>query len=98
MAGISKEDVEYVAGLAKLTLDEETKDRLVREMGDVLAYMDQLNGLDTDGVEPMMHVLDISNVFREDEVQPSLPIEQALANAPTTEDGYFTVPRILDSE
>lgn len=98
LASISKADVEYVAELAKLTLDDEAKERLVREMGEILSYMDQLNELDTSGIEPMMHVLDITNVFREDVVGESLSNDQALANAPASHDGYFLVPRILDQE
>ena len=98
MAKITLEDVEYVASLAQLTLDEEAKQRLLREMGDLLAYVDKLNELDTDDVEPMMHVLDISNVYREDIVTGSLDHEAALKNAPKTDGSYFLVPRILDTE
>ncbi len=98
MAKITLEDVEYVASLAQLTLDDEAKQRLLKEMGDVLAYVDKLNELDTDGVEPMMHVLDISNVFREDVVTGSLDHDDALRNAPKTDGAYFLVPRILDTE
>lgn len=97
MSKITRKDVEYVAGLAQLTLDEETKDRLVGEMGEILAYMDKLNELDTTGIEPTMHVLEMSNVFREDEVQPSLDRETALMNAPKTDGEYFLVPKILDT-
>ena len=97
MAKITKADVEYVAGLAQLTLDEATKEKLVGEMGDILAYMDKLNELNTDGIEPTMHVLEMSNVFREDVVQPSLDREAALANAPKTDGEYFLVPKILDT-
>ncbi|MCC6698668.1 MAG: Asp-tRNA(Asn)/Glu-tRNA(Gln) amidotransferase subunit GatC [Candidatus Hydrogenedentes bacterium] len=98
MAKITKADVEYVAGLAQLTLDEATKERLVGEMGDILGYMDKLNELDTTGIEPTMHVLEMTNVFREDEVTPSLPRDAALMNAPKTDGEYFLVPRILDTE
>lgn len=98
MAKITLEDVEYVAGLAQLTLDDEAKQRLLKEMGDILAYVDKLNELDTDGIEPMMHVLDISNVFREDVVTGSLDRDAALRNAPKTDGAYFLVPRILDTE
>lgn len=98
MAKITLEDVEYVAGLAQLTLDDEAKRRLLKEMGDLLAYVDKLNELDTDGIEPMMHVLDISNVFREDVVTGSLDRDAALRNAPKTDGAYFLVPRILDTE
>ena len=98
MAKITLKDVEYVASLAQLSLDDEAKQRLVREMGDVLAYIDKLNELDTDGVEPMMHVLDLNNVFREDVVTGSLDRDTALQNAPKTDGEYFLVPRILDTE
>ncbi|MDZ4857467.1 MAG: Asp-tRNA(Asn)/Glu-tRNA(Gln) amidotransferase subunit GatC [Candidatus Hydrogenedentes bacterium] len=96
MAKITKADVEYVAGLAQLTLDEADKDKLVGEMGDILAYMEKLNALDTEGIEPMMHVLEMTNVFREDVVEPSLDREVALMNAPKTDGEYFLVPKILD--
>ncbi|MDK1020559.1 MAG: Asp-tRNA(Asn)/Glu-tRNA(Gln) amidotransferase subunit GatC [Candidatus Hydrogenedentes bacterium] len=98
MARITLEDVEYVAGLAQLTLDDQAKQRLLKEMGEILAYVDKLNELDTDGIEPMMHVLDISNVFREDVVTGSLDRDAALRNAPKTDGEYFLVPRILDTE
>ncbi len=98
MAKITLEDVEYVASLAQLSLDDEAKQRLLREMGDLLAYVDKLNELDTDGIEPMMHVLDISNVYREDVVTGSLDRDAALRNAPKTDGEYFLVPRILDTE
>ncbi|MCH8204457.1 MAG: Asp-tRNA(Asn)/Glu-tRNA(Gln) amidotransferase subunit GatC, partial [Candidatus Hydrogenedentes bacterium] len=92
MAKITLKDVEYVASLAQLSLDDEAKQRLLKEMGDVLAYVDKLNELDTDGIEPMMHVLDISNVYREDVVTGSLDREAALRNAPKTDRAYFLVP------
>ncbi|HOE65293.1 MAG TPA: Asp-tRNA(Asn)/Glu-tRNA(Gln) amidotransferase subunit GatC [Candidatus Hydrogenedentes bacterium] len=98
MASITKSDVEYVARLAQLTLSEEAKDRLVGEMSEILSYMDQLNALDTTGIEPTMHVLEMVNVYRDDVVEPSLTREEALANAPKTDGEYFIVPRILEME
>ncbi len=98
MSKITKQDVEYVAGLAQLRLDEAAKERLVREMGDILAYMDQLNELDTSNVEPMMHAMEMTNVFRQDVVKPSLPREEALMNAPVHDGEYFIVPRILEGD
>ena len=98
MAKITLEDVEHVASLAQLTLDDDAKQRLLKEMGEILAYVDKLNELDTDGIEPMMHVLDISNVYREDVVTGSLDRDAALRNAPKTDGAYFLVPRILDTE
>ncbi|PCJ60815.1 MAG: Asp-tRNA(Asn)/Glu-tRNA(Gln) amidotransferase GatCAB subunit C [Candidatus Hydrogenedentota bacterium] len=98
MAKITTEDVEYVAGLAQLILDDDAKQRLVKEMGDILSYMDKLSELNTDDVEPMMHVLDITNVYREDVVGKSLTREQTLKNAPKHDDEFFLVPRILDAD
>jgi aspartyl-tRNA(Asn)/glutamyl-tRNA(Gln) amidotransferase subunit C len=98
MAKITREDVRYVADLAQLSLDPETEERLVREMGDILSYMDKLNELNTDGVEPMMHVMEVSNVFRDDDLGVSLDRDTALMNAPKTDGEYFVVPRILDLE
>ena len=98
MAKITLEDVEYVAGLAQLDLDDEAKQRLQKEMGDILDYMDKLEELDTNDVQPMMHVLGMTNVFREDVVGESLDQEAVFKNAPDAQDGYFLVPRILDAE
>ena len=98
MAKITKADVEYVAALAQLSPDDQTKERLVREMGEILAYMDKLNELDTTDIEPTMHALAMTNVFREDIVGVSLSREAALGNAPRTDGEYFLVPRILDVE
>ena len=64
-------------------------------MDDILTYMDNLSVLDTTNVKPTTYALPMQNVFREDEVRPSLDREAALANAPLKEDGYFKVPRVL---
>ncbi len=98
MSTISRSDVAYVAGLAQLDMDEAATERLVAEMNSILDYMAKLNELDTESVEPMMHAMALTNVFREDEVIPSLPRELALRGAPTHDDEYFTVPKILDAE
>ncbi len=98
MSKISTNDVEYVASLAQLELDEAAKERLVQEMGEILAYMDKLNELDTTNVEPMMHAMEMTNVFREDVLEPSIPHEAALQNAPVHDGQYFIVPRILEGD
>lgn len=98
MPKLTVKDVEYVAELAHLTLDGATKERLAQELGSILEYMDKLNELDTSQVEPMMHALEMTNVFRCDEVQPSLSRDVALQNAPKTDGEYFLVPKILDTE
>lgn len=98
MSKITQADVEYVAALAQLDLDPEAKSRLVDEMDEILTYMDKLSALNTDGIEPMMHAMALTNVFREDEVKPSLPREAALRGAPVHDNEFFVVPRILDTE
>lgn len=98
MPKITRGDVEYVAGLARLVLDESAKEQLADQLGRILNYVAKLNELDTSDVEPMMHVLELTNVFREDVVQRSLDRETALQNAPRTDGQYFLVPRILDVE
>ena len=98
MSKISLQDVEYVAGLAQLDLDDAAKARMAQEMSDILTYMDTLNSLNTDGVEPMMHAMPMINVFRDDVVTPSLPRDLALRGAPMHDDEYFMVPKILDAE
>jgi len=98
MGKITREDVAYVASLAQLSLTPDVQDRLVKEMGDILQYMDKLNELDTANIEPTIHALAMTNVFRDDVVGPSLDREQAFMNAPKSDGEYFLVPKILDTE
>ena len=93
---ISKEQVEHVARLARLEVSENEKSMFARQLSGILTYMDQLKELDTKGVEPTATVLPTDNVFRDDNVRPSLPQEKALANAPDQADGFFRVPKILE--
>lgn len=88
-------DVDYVARLAYLRFTDEERARLVDQLNEILRYMEQLNSLETTDVEPTSHVLNLKNVFREDEVQPSLSREEALANAPAHDHGHFEVPKVL---
>ncbi len=92
---ISREDVEKVSLLARLLLCEEELDKMTAQLGEILRYMELLDQLDTDRVEPMAHALDISNVFREDEVKPSLDRESSLANAPNRDEECYRVPAVL---
>lgn len=98
MPELTLTDVEYVASLAQLTLDDAAKARMLEDMGKILGYVEKLNELDTSGVEPMMHVLDLANVYREDVVRPSLDHGVALKNAPHSDGAYFLVPRILETD
>ena len=93
---ISKEQVEHVARLARLEVSEDEKAMFARQLSAILTYMDQLKEVDAEGVEPTATVLPTENVFREDEVKPSLTQERALANAPDQAEGFFRVPKILE--
>ena len=79
---ISDEMIEYVGILAKLELSDEEKEQAKQDMGRMLDYIDQLNELDTSGVEPMSHVFPVENVFREDVVTNGYDRDEMLANAP----------------
>jgi len=91
-----KMDIEKVVGLARLELSKEEKETFGNQLEQILTYMEQLNRLDTTGVEPTSHAIPIYNVFRDDEVKPSFPHEEVLAIAPDEEDGHFKVPRIIE--
>ncbi|MCK4262278.1 Asp-tRNA(Asn)/Glu-tRNA(Gln) amidotransferase subunit GatC [bacterium] len=92
---ISKKDVEHVAKLARLRLAEEEKEKFGKQLSEILEYVKKLNELDTEKVEPTSHVVPLKNVMREDEVRPSLPVEDVLRNAPVREGKYFKVPKII---
>ncbi|MEQ8152254.1 MAG: Asp-tRNA(Asn)/Glu-tRNA(Gln) amidotransferase subunit GatC [Smithellaceae bacterium] len=93
---ITKQEVEYVAHLARLEIDDEQKDKLTSQLNDILLYIDKLNELDTSGVEPMSHAIAVTNAFREDKVADSLGTEQSLMNAPDARGEFFRVPKVID--
>ena len=93
---ISDETIEYVGILAKLKLSDEEKEQAKKDMGRMLDNIDQLNELDTEGVEPMSHVFPVHNVFREDEVTNGDDSAAMLANAPEEKDNSFVVPRTVE--
>ena len=92
---ISDETIEYVGILAKLELTDEEKEAAKSDMEKMLDYIDTLNELDTSGIEPMSHVFQVSNVFREDVVTNGDNREEILANAPQRKDDCFKVPRTI---
>jgi len=91
---ITIKDVEHVAKLARLELTEEEKIKFSKQLGDILKYVEQMNEVDTTGVEPMSHAIPIVNVMREDVVVQEQTKEELMANAPSKEDGFFRVPKI----
>ena len=95
---LDAEKVRKVAVLARLKLSDGEVSDYVSKLGSVLKYVETLNEVNTDGVEPMVHAVEMSNVFRLDEVRESLPREAALRNAPKTDGTYFLVPQILEDK
>lgn len=93
---ITRQHVEDVAQLSRLELGEEEMSTYTEQLNNILEYATMLDELVTEGIQPTAHVLPIHNVMRTDETKPSLPREEALANAPEQEDGYFKVPKIME--
>ncbi|QDS99669.1 Asp-tRNA(Asn)/Glu-tRNA(Gln) amidotransferase subunit GatC [Adhaeretor mobilis] len=92
---ITRETVEKVALLARLKLSETELEKMTEQMGQIVGYVDQLSEVDTEGVEPMAHAVEVTNVFAEDVVAESLPREQALSNAPSSNERGYLVPAVL---
>lgn len=93
---ITMEMVDYISELSRLRLPQEEKERMTGELEGILAYMDVLNTLDTEGVEPMSHVFPVKNVWREDEVVPSGDREALLRGAPSSDGEAFLVPKAVE--
>jgi aspartyl-tRNA(Asn)/glutamyl-tRNA(Gln) amidotransferase subunit C len=88
---LTRAQVEHVAQLARLGLSDEEKEALASELSSILKYIDQLEQLDTSSIAPTAQVGELVDVMRDDEVEPSLGVEEALANAPSRDGNYFRV-------
>ena len=95
---LSLAQVEQVAGLAQLTLSDKEKELFREQLSSILEYAQRLQQVDTSAIPPTATVLPLENVMRDDEVHPSLPLADALANAPHTEDDHFRVPVVLEGD
>ena len=93
----SLDDVRKVASLARLKLSDEELEQVAEKIGSILDYVEVLNEVDVSNVEPMAHVADVSNVFRDDAIRDSLTRDAALSNSPKTDGRYFLVPQIIDN-
>ncbi len=93
---ITRLEVEHVAKLARLELSDQEKEMLTDQLSNILTYVEKLNELDTKNVAPTSHVLDITNIMRDDAPGQSLPQDRALANAPEKAAGHYKVPRIIE--
>jgi aspartyl-tRNA(Asn)/glutamyl-tRNA(Gln) amidotransferase subunit C len=95
---LSLQDVQHVAKLARLALDEQRLVQLTPQLESILHYVDKIRQANVTGVEPMAHALPLSNVLREDVAEPSLPIEAVLRNAPETDGRFFKVPKVIGGD
>ena len=93
---LSADDVRWVAHLARLELSADELATMTRQLSAIVDYVAQLQQVNTDGIEPMAHAVEVHNVFRGDEIRPSLPVEAALANAPDRQGDFYGVPAVLD--
>jgi aspartyl-tRNA(Asn)/glutamyl-tRNA(Gln) amidotransferase subunit C len=93
---LTAREVQWVAHLARLQLTETELVTMTRQLSAIVDYVDQLKQVNTDGVEPMAHALAVHNVFRDDEAAPSLPVADALSNAPQRRGDFYSVPAVLE--
>ncbi|MBZ4642647.1 MAG: aspartyl-tRNA(Asn)/glutamyl-tRNA(Gln) amidotransferase subunit [Deferribacteres bacterium] len=93
---LSREEVLKIAKLARLRLEEDEIEGLRTDLNNILNYIDKLNELDTAGIEPTSHALDVVNVFRDDVQKPGLDEDDVFKNAPQSEHSHFKVPRVID--
>jgi aspartyl-tRNA(Asn)/glutamyl-tRNA(Gln) amidotransferase subunit C len=93
---IDKKVIEYIANLSRIDLDESEKEMFVNQIGDILSYIEKLNKLNTDNVKPVTHTVNINNIFREDNLEPSFSPDIALFNAPSKMGVFFKVPKVIE--
>ena len=93
---IDYEEVEHIARLSRLGLTEKDREKFAGQLNEILVYMEKLEELDVEGVEPMAHVLDLKNVLREDRPCPGIDRGEILENAPEQHEGYFRVPPVIE--
>lgn len=94
---ITKEDAKKTALLARISLREEESERIANELTKILDYFEKIKTLNTDDVEPMNHILDINNVFRDDDIKESISPQTAVKNAPKKFGSFVVVPKVIDS-
>lgn len=95
---VTREDVVHIAELARLKFADAEIDSYTEQLNEILNYMEKLNELDTENVEPLSHPVEGNNVFREDGVKPSISTEEALKNAPEKDEQFFKVPKIIGGD
>lgn len=93
---LTADQVRWVSHLARLEFNPDELTLFTEQLSKVVDYVNQLQGVDTEGIEPLSHPLPVQNIFRADEVKPSLPADEALANAPSRKDDFYAVPAVMD--
>ena len=95
---LSLQEVEHIAKLAKLEFTDAEKEKFTHQLNQILEYVEQMNKLDTSRVEPLSHVIELSNVFRADAVKQGVSTEEALKNAPSKTEEFFKVPKVINEK
>lgn len=93
---IDKSTVDHIAHLARLEFDDAGKEKMMEDMSKILSFMEKLNELDTNGVEPLIYMTDETNVLRPDVVKMEITHEEALKNAPKHDSDYFRTPKVIE--
>lgn len=93
---VSKDEVRYIAKLSKLNVGDEKLDKMTSDLSSIVEFANNLSTIDIDGVRPTAHILDIKNVFRKDEVSDSYDREEILKNAPESQAGCISVPKVVE--
>ena len=95
---LDKATVEKLADLARLEFSEKEKEEMLQDMNKIMAFVEKINELDLEGVEPLIYMIEEGNVLREDEVTEQVTRDEALKNAPSRDTDYFRVPKVLKRE
>jgi aspartyl-tRNA(Asn)/glutamyl-tRNA(Gln) amidotransferase subunit C len=93
---LDKETVKNIANLTRIKVSEDNLNHLARELSSIMDWVEQLNSVDTDGVEPLASVIDVTLPMREDKISDGDCRDKVLANGPEVEDGYFAVPKVIE--
>ncbi|MCX6170563.1 MAG: Asp-tRNA(Asn)/Glu-tRNA(Gln) amidotransferase subunit GatC [Ignavibacteriales bacterium] len=95
---VTRKEVEYIAQLARLRFKDEELENFTSQLNEILNYVDKLNELNTENIEPLSHPIEEINKFRNDELKPSIEREEALKNAPDRTDEFFKVPKVINKD
>lgn len=93
---IGKKDIEYIASLSRIELSALEKEMFIHQLSDILSYIEKLNKLNTENVEPMAYSITAFNVFRDDRSEPSISLDDVQLNAPAVKGVFFKVPKVIE--